>query len=50
MSKSMFTYYGGIWRSLAYRVSIQEMAITKSLLPEKLKKSYQFCTEDFSWD
>jgi len=50
MSKSMLNYYGGIWRSLAYTVSIQEMAITTSLLPEKLKKSYQFCAEDFSRD
>jgi len=37
-SKSMLSNYGGIWRSLAYRVSIQGMAITASLSPDKLKK------------
>ena len=33
----MLNNYGGIWRSLAYRGSIQGMTITTSLSPESLK-------------
>jgi len=49
-SKHMLNNYGEIWRSLAYRVSIQGMVITTSPSPELLKTSFRFCAEDFSRD